>query len=294
MLYLDPRRAVRLRNNTCPYCGRELDRASSSVEHTIGRRFVPKGKLHQSWNLVLNACMPCNAQKGELEDDLGALSMQPDAFGVHISDDPEVRKEVARKGSGSRSRRTQRSVGESQETKKLDMRLGAGLDLSVSFLMRPQIDLERAADLARMQLAACFYWLTYDESNRRGGFWPGGALIIDTAFRADWGNSLQVGFMKGSASWHDRLLVVAADEYFKISIRRRPDAVCWSWALEWNRSFRLVGLFGDPVPIEEFASRLEAPMSTLLTRTGPNSTRMRREVALDDDSDLLFQPSTAA
>ena len=37
---------IRLHNVTCVYCGSELTKDITTREHVIGRRFVPKGKLH--------------------------------------------------------------------------------------------------------------------------------------------------------------------------------------------------------------------------------------------------------
>ena len=41
----------------------------------IGRRFVPKGKLNNQWNLIVRVCIKCNNKKSDLEDDISAISM---------------------------------------------------------------------------------------------------------------------------------------------------------------------------------------------------------------------------
>src|ERR1700724_1650675 len=103
---------VRLNNRSCPYCGQELSAEISTDDHVIGRRFVPKGSLNNSWNLILKACAECNNLKSDLEDDISAITMQPDCFGR--SPDTSVQQEALRKGK-SRSRRTGRPVSASEE-----------------------------------------------------------------------------------------------------------------------------------------------------------------------------------
>src|SRR5689334_12269149 len=64
-----------LNNITCPYCGIDLVQQNAIKEHVVGRRFVPKGKLAHSWNLILQACRQCNEKKSDLEDDISAISL---------------------------------------------------------------------------------------------------------------------------------------------------------------------------------------------------------------------------
>lgn len=75
---------VRLHNVVCPYCGATLASDSTTKEHVVGRKFVPKGPLENEWNLILNACRPCNNQKADLEHDISAITMQPDALRQHL------------------------------------------------------------------------------------------------------------------------------------------------------------------------------------------------------------------
>jgi hypothetical protein len=145
LTYLDDKRAIRLKNETCPFCGARLTSVPSDEDHVIGRRFVPKGVLKSSWNLVVRACKGCNGRKSALEGDISAITMQPDAFG-----------QVAR----------------------ADSRLLAAPFLGGHFrfdaVAPPQVDDNRAFELAHMQLAAFFYWITFDRKTGKGGFWPGG------------------------------------------------------------------------------------------------------------------------
>ena len=164
-----PRRP--LNNETCPYCGTELDETTATKEHVVGRNFVPKGKLNSSWNLILRACSTCNVRKSELEDDLSAISMSPDASGTFAHTDSALHSQAERKGR-SVHRRTKKSVAESAENFTLTGKPLPNLSMSVSFVAPPQADPQRIVELSRMQIAAFFYGvMTYKPELRRGGFW---------------------------------------------------------------------------------------------------------------------------
>jgi hypothetical protein len=62
------------------------------VPRRAGRvaKFVPKGTLENQWNLILNACRNCNGRKADLENDISAITMQPDVLGKHFGDHPQL------------------------------------------------------------------------------------------------------------------------------------------------------------------------------------------------------------
>jgi len=52
LIQLPPDRIVRLKNIDCPYCGVYFDRTvAKTVDHVVGRNFVPKGSLTRLWKL---------------------------------------------------------------------------------------------------------------------------------------------------------------------------------------------------------------------------------------------------
>ena len=95
----NPKSPIRLANVNCPYCGRDLTDKTRTKEHVISKRFVPKGTFDGSWNLILNACRACNNAKSDLEDDISAITMQPDPFGRFA--DPKLQSEAERKRRNS-------------------------------------------------------------------------------------------------------------------------------------------------------------------------------------------------
>ncbi len=288
LTYLDHQRAIHLANQTCPYCSTPLEASLSNREHVIGRRFVPRGSLQSSWNLILRACLTCNNEKSDLEDDISAITMQPASDGQMARKDGALEVEAMRKAGKSVSRRTGKPVEQSREEIRLQGPLIAGGSLHIDAVAPPQVDTARASKLARMQVGALFYWITYDQSTRRGGFWPGGFYTVLAGYRDDWGNTLFRGFMTTVASWEPRVLATAADAYFRVAIRRHPSAACWSWALEWNSNMRLVGFFGE----EPVARALFEDLPKLVVKNFPTSAtsgfRIREEVSISPEDDLMF------
>ena len=285
--YLDPTRLKRLKNRTCPYCGSRLESIPSDEDHVIGRKFVPKGTLKTSWNLALRACQKCNVEKSGLEDDISAITMQPDAFGQLPRPDALLRTEAERKGKGSFSRRTKRPVAQSQESIRMPIPFAGG-QLTFEATAPPQVGDERAFALARMQLAAFFYWITFDRETGAGGFWPGGFHPVIATRRADWGNALMRGFADYVVRWEPRVLATAAEDFFRVAIRRHPEEETWSWALEWNAGLRLIGFFGERAPAQAIVDALPHPVVVDLPTSPTSGFRYREEVPLAEEDDRLF------
>jgi hypothetical protein len=288
MKTLPRNKPVLLDNETCPYCGVCLDWKNSTKEHVVGRRFVPKGKFDGSWNLIVRACRNCNCRKSDLENDLSAVTMQPDSAGQFAREDQVLVDEAARKAAESISRRTRKPVSESSEVIKIRSSPLPGVNLTFTLTASPQVDDSRAFELARLQISGFFYRITFNRERRRGGFWPGGFHAVNLAPRSDWGNPVQRAFMSAVVEWESRMLGVAADGYFKAAIRQHPEDVCWSWALEWNESLRLIGFFGEQACAERVLHRFPENNGSVIGQRGGNRLRFRSEVCLPPEDDILF------
>ena len=187
--YLPPHKPISLDNVTCPYCGRHFSDTTDATlerttEHVISRRFVPKGTLNQQWNLIISAHRGCNGRKSDYEDDISAITMQPNVFGVHADDHELLAAEAIRKGK-SVSRKTRRPVKDSSEAISFSAIMGPAATLKGNFACAPQVDERRAAELARMQAQAFFYFLTYKPDLRVGHFWRGQFIVVNMAPRLD-------------------------------------------------------------------------------------------------------------
>ena len=280
-----PTQPTTLDNLSCIYCGVSLENRTKTKEHVIGRRFVPKGKLDRSWNLIARACLDCNRDKADLEDDISAISMQPSVDGEHATDDSELKAEAVRKG-GSFSRMTGKRVDRSSETFELQLPPFGGLEIGVTLTGPPRIDEDRLYELASLHVRGFFYFVTYDSLQRTGGFFP--CYPLQFALRSDWGNSLQSSFMSAVAVWEPRLCLSAAGGFFKAMIRRQPDRTCWAWALEWNQNIRVIGFSGDMEAAQEVYGELDKVAMKPFADDGGSVWRHRFEQPLQNEDDLMF------
>jgi hypothetical protein len=279
---------IRLDNETCVYCGAVLDDISRSKEHVIARNFVPKGKLNQQWNLIVLACKTCNGLKADLENDISAISMQPSVFGAFAESDQTLESEARRKAANAISRRTGKPIKDSAEHLVIKWVLAPGIEFTFDMHGPPQADSERIFALARMQVMAFFYFITFNPATKRGQCWRGVFYPVMEVMRGDWGNPVLRDFMKAVVEWEPRVLAVGADTFFKIVIRKHPSADCWSWALEWNRQYRIIGFCGNQLAAEAVV-RTFTQLETHTVAQGPNEfVRYRLDVPLADDDDLLF------
>ncbi len=279
---------ILLDNVTCVYCGKELRQDTNTKEHVIGRRFVPKSTLNKQWNLIVCACKKCNSKKSKLEDDISAITMHPNAFGAFADEDKILIEEAQRKCRKSYSKLTQRPVSQSQGELNIKVPSNEGLEFNFSFTSPPQIESLRVYDLARMQLMAFFYFITYNYNTKKGGFWTGGFYPILEAQKLDWGNDIHVAFMKAVVKWEPRWIGNSADGFFKSAIRRHPNSACWSWALEWNKNYRIVGFFGDLEAARNIAGTFPRLKTQIVSQGTDHHLSFRAEKRLNKDDDLMF------
>ena len=128
LTFLKNTHPISFANARCAYCGVAFgEGVKRTKDHVIGRKFVPAGRMNDEWNLILNACEACNHAKSQLEDDISAITMQPNILGQHAVDDDLLREDAKRKGEGSTSRKTQRPVIKSQEEMSISGNLFPGV-----------------------------------------------------------------------------------------------------------------------------------------------------------------------
>lgn len=295
MLELPHNRAHHLNNVTCPYCAAVLDDSTGNdKEHVVGRRLVPKGTLQGHWNLLLRSCTPCNGEKAALENDISAITMQPDAAGRYASDDPRLVAEAARKAKNSFSRMTGRPVAKSQETAEIKGTFGS-MTITFSTIAPPQVDEGRLFRLAQMQLQGFFHLLTFQKDQSQGYWWPGPFAPVVAVRKGDWGNPRLRWIEQVTAEWETIFWGVTAEGFYKIWIRReRRGKPLWAWAIEWNMNFRLAGFCGDTDLLDELWPRIPPLEMKIIAGKGENIVRGRLEVPLSEDDDRLLTPEREA
>lgn len=286
---LPANRAIVLKNCRCAYCGERLTDGTRTKDHVIGRRFVPKGKLNGQWNLILYACRLCNNKKSDLEDDIAAITLSPDPAGRHAHGDVAAIDEARRRASKSISRKTRKPVQDSREGLNITGRFGPGITLNINYTAPPQIDEMRAFELARLHLAAFFFFQTYNAETQEGGWWLHGFHPVLMVRWEDWGNSVMRSIMKETADWDCRLHAVTADGFFKVMTRRHPSADCWVWAIEWNCSHRLIGFFGERELAEQIVKACPPRQRFTVFEKSGQSLHYCPEIPLPEAEDTLFK-----
>lgn len=261
--------------------------SSRRKEHVIGRRFVPKGSLNGCWNLHVWACEKCNSHKADLEDDVSAITLFNGVSDVGPLHDPDLRVEVERKARRSISRRTGRPVGTSSESITATLKMPL-ISLSATFRAPPQLVEDRANELALFQLRALFFFLTFDPDLGHGVWWRGKLAPANGAFKRDFGNVVQVAFAQKTASWDYRLMLTTAGGYFRVAIRKHPEGEAWSFALEWNDQYRLIGFFGDEGTCLSEADSLPRFQAMVSSEDNGNRFAIRVETLLTECNDILF------
>ncbi len=283
-----PNNAIKLPNKNCAYCGDALTEEGATEDHVIGKHFVPKNTLFGQWNIILRVCSKCNNAKSDLEDDISAITMQPDAYGQFASEDERLKAEALRK-TRSVSRFSRKSVGHSKERLNISHQFAPGVTMRFEMSSGPQVSEERVCKLAYLHIQGFFFFVTSNKGSQEGSLIPGIFQPVMVTRRADWGNAVMRHFASSTGSWLLRFVGTAARGYFKISIRRHSEgAEVWAWALEWNQNFRTIGFFGRERDVEAVCKELPVLPMKVVAQEGNTVCRMRQDVALAPDDDCLF------
>lgn len=283
-------RPVRLRNKSCPYCGCKFDSSTQvNEEHTIGRRFVPKGAMENQFNLIFWACKECNEEKSQLEDDISVISMIPRSPGRGPEVEAILAAEVERKAHKSGSRRTGRSVARSEERVTLEGGLGTA-SVTFGFVAPPQIDHKRVYRLAQLHFDAFFYEAHYNNQSNLGGFFPHRFHYNAGYFPiSNWGDERARWFMNITLEWPTISAVVTAKGFFKLILRHSPCMTMWACAAEWNQSMRVMRLLGkDADTLQALANSCPRLKGDWHKGTDGNPTKVVREQSLNPEEDCLF------
>ena len=94
--------------------------------------------------------------------------------------------------------------------------------------------------------------------------------------------------MDAVVGWEPRVLGDCASGYFRIAIRKHPEAACWSWAMEWNKNIRLAGYIGNESEVDELVGTLPRLGATVIERRDDGHTAFRTEQGLVEADDHMF------
>lgn len=270
-----------LDNDYCPYCGELISKSEKTKEHVIGRRFVPDGALENCWNLILNCCRHCNNSKSNLEDDISVISQ---LYGAE-----KLSKKLNKKIQESFSRRTNKKIIESNEKLNIELNLNQNVRIAFPAMIPPQIDKERMIELALYYCQAFFYFLTYSVNERRGYFFES-FKCINVCEKSDWGNKCNKKFQDIVFDWKNIFHINTANNNFRVRIREYKELPCWSWAIELNKSYRIIGFFGNEKVYNNFLGMFNCSNHyKKILENDVEAIYFRREIPLAEKDDFLFK-----
>jgi hypothetical protein len=278
---------LRLSNINCAYCARLFnDDVKKTKEHVVGRNFVPKGAFDDQWNLIVNACVECNNFKATLENDLSAITMQPDSSGRHVNNDTLLAAEALRKGKGAISHKTGKPVKDSKGAMDITLS-GDNFNLKFGMIAPPQIDFPRVSILAQYFVRGFFFMQTYNNETRTGGYPLGEFHPLIHADKSDWGNDVMKWFMQETQAWETRLFAITANNYFKIKFRKSSEGLL-AWSIEMNQNTRCIGFWGEKECIADVLQKVPTLQRKHVSGDEVNGLFVRTEKLLSESEDVLF------
>lgn len=289
MSAFNPEKPACLPGRFCAYCGRPLDRRSSTRDHVVARNFVPEGTLVSGFFLQVRACRPCNDRKAALEDDISLITMLPDTAGDYVRDDERLRRTVARKAKGSVSAATRRLAALSYNKIDASVPLGGGVSLTYTGVAMPSIDDQRVARLAYYHVQGFRFFGTFNADFGRGSWIePADFLMLGHLIEADWGHPRVRHFMRETSAWEPICIAILADGYFRHVLRKHPTLELRSWALEWNGRLRVFGVCGEAAARDAFVADLPEVRADFSWGDTTNGFASRVDTPISDEDDILF------
>lgn len=281
--------SARKSNHWCLYCARYLadEEVPSDREHLIGRKFVPDGSLDggKAFNLIFRACKTCNAEKADVERHISSVTL----FNSLGRDDPAIDDIADRKASKDYHPIKKGKLVKDASSETSVGFTGPGIAMRFGLLGPPQLDPGMVKLLALRHVQGLFSLVTSKDPKLKDGtrLLPASQWFFAEAFpHSDWGNPWIIELAKRVQSWTAPALVHTANGYFKAILRRGPKPEApWFWALEWNKSYRVVGAIGKAGETPAILGELPPLEWKRLDET----TRYREEHPLDSESDLLFR-----
>lgn len=273
-------------NQHCLYCGAFVGSGSataSNEEHLIGRRFVPKGTMENAFNFSFRCCLFCNGRKAEIERHISSFSL---LRSPSLATNEIARRSAATKASNDFHPETKVRMGDAIEKQTLEFKFG-GATFTFGLTGQTPAATNYIPELAAYHIQGLFSLLTAcgpppDHQIRLlpidqiqvQGFHP----------HSDWGNPQLVEIIRRTASLPLCASLHSGQDHFRACLRRSENDG-WFWALEWNKSLRVVGSIytaGETSPLF-----MELP--ELRWRNLPDgSGRMRQEQHSPDLGELLF------
>jgi hypothetical protein len=280
-------------NQYCLYCGVPVgDGATvlSDKEHLIGRNFVPTGTLSSSgFNFIFRSCRECNSRKGSAERHLSSVTLVNSP-----ARENDQRVDAVAKRKATRDFHPDKKgvpIGQATDEHSMEFRCDT-FSMKFALTSPPQVNLPAAQLLAFNHIQALFALVTTEDCRVPEKI----RLLPQAQFRyfghyahQDWGNPHLITIAKRTEDWSCPANITAADGYFKAILKRSEDQG-WFWALEGNRSIRVVGA----IVRENESAKLFEELPSLGWKPLPNgSARIRTETPRVEEADHLFSSTVS-
>ncbi len=233
----------------------------------------------QPFNFIFRACRECNARKGDAERHVSSITLfnSPERETDARANAAAIRKGKADFHPDKKGVRVQDAF----EPMKIGATFGA-MSMSVGLVGPPQLLNSAAGEVALSHIQGLYSLITttdYQDSNRMGLLPMDKFIWYDLYTHRDWGNPQAMEIARRVTHWECLANIVSAEGYFKAVLRCSEDE--WFWALEWNKELRLVG------GLSQKRMRLFENLPSENWVPAPEG-RMRCEIPLDPDADILF------
>lgn len=287
-------RSLSKSNQYCLYCGSFVGKGStveSNKEYLVGREFVPTGEFGEGnlFNFIFRACKECNDEKSNVERHVSSVTLfNSPAMRELQAHNQLVCRKAAKDYHPNKKGILVRDSGDNFNI----VGASGGINMTFGISGPPQVDPRYIKLLAFRHIQGVFSLIT----SRDPLVAEGTNLLISNYFHffgsynyADWGNPHLVAIMNRAYKIPCYANIVTANGFFRAIMRRSSgDKGEWFWALEWNKSYRLVGAIAQPdnTPVV-FRDLPSMNWKDLGVQNGI-PTRIREEVPLEDEQDLLF------
>ncbi|PCJ22896.1 MAG: hypothetical protein COA96_13125 [SAR86 cluster bacterium] len=264
----------------------------SNKEHLIANNFVPTGEFKQSdgFNFIFRACKQCNDEKSDWERHLSTITLLNSP--ARKSSEQHNRLALQKAERDFHPTKQGVLVKDSGDEFKVGAQFGQA-NISFGISAPPQADIRYIDFLAIRHIQGIFSLITSENPLTINGssFLHYKYIFVFRSYAiSDWGNPELMEIMKRVNDIPCYANIKTANGFFKVIMRRiKGDACEWFWALEWNKSLRIIGGISQGEKISEIFSDLPTLDWNNLGIQNGEKIRMRKEVEINIDEDILFE-----
>lgn len=285
-------------NQYCLYCGVFIGLNSgveSNKEHLIAREFVPASYFESTdFNFIFRCCVICNNKKSNIERHVSTTTLiNSDSrdFNESINDLAlnKASKDYYPEGKGEFVIDSSVEINFEFNSSIMNSKFG--------FIAPPQSKESYVMELAYRHIQGIFSLCTSEfPLSREGTSFLSLEYfhVLGVYPKNDWGNEQIEYFIERTEAWPSVCDVSAAQGFFKVlMVKSTEEEGGWFWALEWNKSMRVLGAIISNENISNVYSNVpELNWSPWIKVSSNETCRHRRQAPLRY-RDRLFRENSA-